>query len=187
MGIKGPNDSVGGLKVPNDEGAGTKSTYDDGGGLEVPNDNGPGPLTLNDSGNISNLTNSCSDEYRQKLRSYKKLDVEVCEQIRDISLINIIEDIRDLVCIMKSYISHTKEFAVDEIALPEHKSMCVITNVLERFNQDLNGKQKCNFPCYPETIDAMFALFTKLGSSPFKRLAAIFYMPSVDSMRILLR
>lgn len=135
----------------------------------------------------ANIINDSNYTYRNKLRSNRNHSQDIVDDMRDVSMVNIMESIKDLVCIMKSYINHTVKKERNELVLPTHKSLCLVCNILERFNQDLDGKKKCNLPCYAETIDTMFGIFTKIGSSPYTRFSSIFYMPSVDCMRKLLR
>lgn len=141
----------------------------------------------NDTINGRDVNHPVHDDYNDKLRSNKKKIDDICDNIRDITLTDIVESLIDVICMLRSYIKHTDKYDATGKNASVHTSMCLVTDILQRFNQELKGKKKCNFPCYEETIDIVFGLFTKLGSSKYHRVSQIFYLPSVGSMRKILR
>jgi hypothetical protein len=141
----------------------------------------------NASINGCDVSHPVHDDYNDKLRSNKKKNDDICDNIRDITLTDIVESLIDVICMLRSYIKHTDKYNATGKNESVYTSMCIVTDTLQRFSQELKGKKKCNLPCYEETIDIVFGLFTKLGSSKYHRVSQIFYLPSVNSMRKILR
>jgi hypothetical protein len=76
---------------------------------------------------------------------------------------------------LNSYIKHTRKYAANEIFESLHTSQCIISNILERFEQDSNGKL---------IVLAMYDVYNKVGPSHYGRFAKLLYMPGANSMGI---
>jgi hypothetical protein len=154
-----------------------------------PNPNPNPNLNPNPNPNIDPDSNPSHDHsIFNSTRSKSKCSNEILnDNGREDQLINVIDQLRELILNLKIYIKMTLVLDPKEATSSNHISLCIICNMLERLSQEMGAKRVCNMPCFKETLDAMFTLFTKLGSGSYKRVAAIFYMPCVDSMRKILR